>query len=261
MLLTSYMVIGLLGGFVGGFLGLGGGIIFVPFLFFTFDYFQINPNYALQSAIVTSLSCVVISSLSALIKHNKNDLVEWDIFTRTLPGIVLGSSLGLTMVTILPTGYIKFIYTVLLVFISIYMFNKNQDYEEQKIKEIRYINRFSIFVGSISSLLGIGGGTLTTPYFNYYGVPIKRCIATASACGVAISLFGILLSFIFTHHSQTIKTNTMELLAFDAFIIVSLSSMLSAYFGASFTKKTEASNLNKIFSVFLILTAISILFY
>ena len=60
---------------------------------------------------------------------------------------------------------------------------------------------------------------------------------------------------------EIIKINTIELLAFDAFIIVSLSSMLSAYFGASVTKKTEASNLNKIFSVFLILTAISILFY
>ncbi len=261
MLVASYIVVGLLGGFVGGFLGLGGGIIFVPFLFFIFDYFQINPNYALQSAIVTSLSCVVISSLSALIKHNTNNLVEWNIFVRTLPGIVLGSSLGLTMVAILPAELIKFIYTALLILISIYMFNKDQDREKEKIKEIKYINRFSFFVGSISSLLGIGGGTLTTPYFNYYGVPIKRCIATASACGVAISLFGILVSFVLTYHSQILETNTLELLTFDAFLIVSLSSMLSAYFGASVTKRTQSSNLSKIFSVFLILTAISILFY
>ena len=80
MLYISYIAIGVTGGFIGGFLGLGGGIIFVPFLFIVFNYFNINVESAIQSAIITSLSCVVLSSLAALTKHQRNNLVVSDFY-------------------------------------------------------------------------------------------------------------------------------------------------------------------------------------
>ena len=67
-----YLVIGIVGGFLGGLLGLGGGIIFVPSLFFIFHYNELYSDNIMQSAVSTSLACVVISSLSAAVKHNKN---------------------------------------------------------------------------------------------------------------------------------------------------------------------------------------------
>ena len=126
MLYVSYVIIGLVGGFIGGFLGLGGGIIFVPFLFIIFNYFNVNFDLSIQSAIVTSLTCVVLSSLSALIKHIKNELVVWKMFHQTLPGIVLGSTLGLILISTIPSVYVKMIYGLLLILIGIYMLRKKK---------------------------------------------------------------------------------------------------------------------------------------
>ena len=70
-----YIICGSLGGFLGGLLGLGGGIVFVPMLFFIFNNYDINSAHMMQSAVSTSLACVVISSMSAAIKHNKNKLI------------------------------------------------------------------------------------------------------------------------------------------------------------------------------------------
>ena len=100
MLYLLYVITGAIGGFVGGFLGLGGGIIFVPSLFYIFTYFQIQDNYVMQSAVSTSLACVVISSLSAAIKHYKNQLINWKIFYKMLPGLTLGSLSGVLFLTI-----------------------------------------------------------------------------------------------------------------------------------------------------------------
>ena len=79
---TLYFLAGSLGGFFGGLLGLGGGIIFVPFLFFIFNQYGIHSSHIMQSAICTSLACIVISSLSSTYKHNKNKLIDWDLFKK-----------------------------------------------------------------------------------------------------------------------------------------------------------------------------------
>ena len=78
----------------------------------------------------------------------------------------------------------------------------------------KYVHSFSIFVGSISTLLGIGGGTLTTPYFNFHGEDIKRSIATASACGVliaSVAIVSILIqNFIFERNNFPSDGNDNE---------------------------------------------------
>ena len=88
-----YVICGSIGGFLGGLLGLGGGIVFVPALFFIFTMYDLNQDHIMQSAVSTSLACVVISSLSAAIKHNMNKLINWTIIYKILPGLILGSVL------------------------------------------------------------------------------------------------------------------------------------------------------------------------
>ena len=108
-----YFFAGSLGGFFGGLLGLGGGIIFVPFLFFIFSQYGIHSSHIMQSAICTSLACIVISSLSSTYKHNKNKLVDWDLFNKMFLGLALGSTGGITIISFLPSDHLKFFYGLL----------------------------------------------------------------------------------------------------------------------------------------------------
>ena len=106
-----YFFTGSLGGFFGGLLGLGGGIIFVPFLFFIFSHFDIHSTHIMQSAICTSLACIVISSLSSTYKHNKNKLIDWSIFKKMLIGLLIGST-RMKIATKYPKCSIKFMESI-----------------------------------------------------------------------------------------------------------------------------------------------------
>ena len=102
-----YILTGLAGGLIGGFLGLGGGIVFVPSLLLIFTSYNIYEGYELQSAIITSLGCVFISSLSAMITHNKNNLILWDAFNKTSLGISVGVLVGIFLLSNSATESLK----------------------------------------------------------------------------------------------------------------------------------------------------------
>ena len=261
MLYSFCIVIGLVGGFIGGFLGLGGGIIFVPFLFIVFKYFNITPEFAIQSAIITSLACVVLSSLSALLKHQKNNLVVWKIFYKTLPGIVIGSSFGLVLISIISSDLVKIIYGLLLLLIGIYMLNKKNASSSKVLKELSYVNVVSFFIGMISSFLGVGGGTMTTPYFNFHGIEIKKCIATAAACGFSLSFLGLIISWYLSKSLMYSSHNVLKFIVLDAFILVASSSIISAYYGATVTYNSDGKKIKLIFSYFILIIAVFVIFF
>jgi len=260
-LYVSYIVIGVIGGFIGGFLGLGGGIIFVPFLFIVFNYFNINAESAIQSAIITSLTCVMISSLAALSKHQKNNLVVWNIFFKTLPGIVIGATFGLVCISLITSEYVKIIYGFLLMFIGIYMLYKKDNLSIQATKELTHVKKTSFLIGMISSFLGVGGGTMTTPYFNYHGIDIKKCIATSAACGASLSSLGLLVSWTLNTFLLNASIDILKLIVVDAFIVVALSSMISAYYGATMTHTFNGRIIKLIFSYFILIIAIFVVIY
>ena len=258
-----YAICGSIGGFLGGLLGLGGGIIFVPTLFFIFTLYGLNSEHLMQSAVSTSLACVVISSLSAALKHNKNKLINWRSFKKMLPGLILGSVLGVILITVLSNEMIKFYYGILLILISTYLIfekerqlNKSVPYGEYK-----FIHIFSFFTGTISTMLGIGGGTLTTPYFKYHGDNMKTSIATAAACGVPIALVGIVITFMINKVSGIFDRTIFDFIIIDAFIIMSASTLIFSYIGAGVTFITNTIFLKYIFSVTLLITGFTILIF
>jgi len=256
-----YLITGAFGGFLGGLLGLGGGIIFVPFLFFIFNSYDLHVGYVMQSAVSTSLACVIISSLSAAIKHNKNKLINWLLFEKMLPGLILGSVIGVILITILTSNIIKIYYGILLLVISAYLMYEKETNNFSKNKKHQYINIFSFFTGTVSTMLGIGGGTLTTPYFKFYGESMKSSIATAAACGVPIALLGILITFFLKEIFGVFENTIFDFIDFYAFFLVSTTTLVFSYLGAGVTYKTNTLLLKKIFCITLFLVGITILSY
>ena len=256
-----YLITGAFGGFLGGLLGLGGGIIFVPLLFFIFNSHDLHTGYVMQSAVSTSLACVIISSFSAAIKHNKNKLINWLLFEKMLPGIILGSVIGVILITILTSDIIKIYYGILLLIISIYLMYEKETNNVNKNKKHQYINVFSFFTSAVSTMLGIGGGTLTTPYFKFYGESMKGSIATAAACGVPIALLGILITFFLKEIFGIFENIIFDFIDFYAFFFVSTTTLMFSYLGAGITYKTNTLLLKKIFCITLFLVGITILFY
>ena len=252
-----YFFTGSLGGFFGGLLGLGGGIIFVPFLFFIFSHFDIHSSHIMQSAICTSLACIIISSLSSTYKHNKNKLVDWNFFKRMLVGLSIGSILGIVVISYLTSDSLKFYYGLFLILISFYIFLS----EEKKInveKKFKYILSFSFFTGLLSSMLGIGGGTITTPYMKSHGKPIKKCIATAAACGIPIAIFSV-FSSILININLTLLDSFAGFIHIESFLIISFTSLFFSYLGASVAYTANSFFIKSVFCTAILIMGLVII--
>ena len=97
LLIVELGVLGLATGFLAGLLGIGGGMLLVPFLTYILGARQVYPDLAVKMAIATSMATIMFTSISSVRAHHRRGAVRWDIVTRLAPGIVLGgfiASLG-----------------------------------------------------------------------------------------------------------------------------------------------------------------------
>ena len=178
-----------------------------------------------------------------------------------LPGLIFGSVIGVILITILTSDIIKIYYGILLLVISVYLMYEKERNSFRKNEKHQYINIFSFFTGTVSTMLGIGGGTLTTPYFKFYGESMKGSIATAAACGVPIALLGILITLILQETFNTFENTIFDFIDFYAFFLISVTTLVFSYIGAAVTYKTDTLLLKKIFCITLFLVGIAILSY
>ena len=92
--ITLYLLVGGFAGIVAGLLGVGGGLIIVPFLFWIFQQQVGLSPWLMHLAIGTSLATIVVTSISSIFAHNRKHAVRWDLFWLLVPGIIIGGWLG-----------------------------------------------------------------------------------------------------------------------------------------------------------------------
>ena len=159
-----YILIGFLGGITAGMLGLGGGIIFVPGLMIIHKYCGLFSGYELQVAVYTSLISIIFSGSTSSILHYKNRLIDMSVVKKYSIYVILGSFFGIYILEHVSSELLELVYSVILIILALLLIS------DAKIirNNINYLNKagnlYFFANGSISSLMGIGGGTLSVPY-------------------------------------------------------------------------------------------------
>ena len=92
-ILLIYLLMGTVAGVLAGLLGIGGGAVLVPGLLAVFALQGIDAPAMVHQAIATSLACVVFTALSSIRAHHRRDSVDWALFRRLAPGLLVGSLL------------------------------------------------------------------------------------------------------------------------------------------------------------------------
>lgn len=249
-----YILIGFLGGITAGMLGLGGGIIFVPGLMIIHKYYGLFSGYELQVAVYTSLISIIFAGSTSSILHYKNRLIDMSVVKKYSIYVILGSFFGIYILEHVSSELLELVYSVILIILALLLIS------DAKIirNNINYLNKAGnlyFFVnGSISSLMGIGGGTLSVPYLSFLIADIKRSIASASAIGLIIAVSSLLYMFVLNPSIYSEKINHIAL-----FILIP-SGILGSYTGVYLLRILNPGKVKNIFSTLLLVVAVYLLF-
>lgn len=257
--LLTYSVIGVTAGFLAGLLGVGGGIIVVPSLFFFMNYFQVDHEHLMHLVIATSLASMIFSTASSVIAHQKEKGIHWQVASDMLIGLSMGCLLGAYIAKLLSTTLLTIIFGVFLIATGIQLFfKKKQNTEIKEFKKPRFpiTNIVGFSISFTATLLGIGGGLFTVPVLSAFHMKIRSAIATSAAITFFITIMGS-ISFFLIGLNQTFNRSTlMGFIYFPAFVAISLFSFIFAPLGVIMMHHINTGAIKKIFSVLLFVIGI-----
>jgi len=246
-----FLIIGSLVGFFSGLLGIGGGILLVPSLKYYFEIQQhISANMSMHMAVATSLAVIIFTSSRTAWYYYKKNNIDISLFHQFLPGILIGAVIGILLSKFLNgTIYVSLFALLLLYNASQLLIKKNkstQDTTSPLHQKKLNLYAMSLFIGSTSSLLGVGGAVMMTPYFIKLGLDIRKAIGTSILSSIPIALLSTVVHTLFSNKA---------FIQWPLVFIISLTSMFFSPIGAAIAHKLNQIILQKIFALFLILIA------
>ena len=245
-------------GFMAGLLGVGGGIIMVPALYYAFTVLDFDIVTRMHLSVGTSLAIIIPTSIISTKTHMEYDAVDFKMVKSFGIFILIGVFLGSFLAVNLKTPALVLFFSIFSFIVGLFFIFLREKLVEnpKKISEI-VKNISGIVIGFISVPLGIGGGSLMVPFMRTFGYDIRKSIGTAAAIGFLISLSGttamILGGKIINNINTPFSIGYINLLGFLVFVPV---TMIMARFGAKAVYKINKRLLSKIFGAFLIIVSI-----
>jgi uncharacterized membrane protein YfcA len=258
--LLFYLLLGSIAGLISGLFGLGGGVILVPALAWLFTSEGFPPNLIMQMAIATSLATIIATSISSMRAHHQAKAINWETVFQLAPGIIVGSLVGAYLAGQLSTILLKQIFAFFLIAVSMQLFFQLQPETGEKALTKMQKRVGGLVIGTLSALLGIGGGSITVPFLIQAKVPARKAVAISSACGLPIALSGSLGYLIVGWNVEGLPANSFGYLYLPALLGIVASSVLTAPIGAKLAHQLAAQTLKRWFSLLLVIIGLKLLY-
>ena len=254
-----YLLLGSFAGLVAGLLGVGGGLIIVPVLSWVFAQQGINHSVIIHLAVGTSLATIIFTSISSVRAHHRHGAVQWPVFFNITPGIIVGALLGAVIARYMPTRVLSSFFGVFEILVAIQMAFSIRPHASRSLPGKWIVSLVGIVIGTISAIVGIGGGTMTVPYLVWCNMVMQKAVATSAAVGLPIAITGATgFALAGWAHPDTPAGNWGFIVP-GAFIGIVLSSVLFAPLGAWVAHRVSANILKRVFALFLLLLGIKML--
>jgi uncharacterized membrane protein YfcA len=260
-LLAIFLLTGAVAGMLAGLFGVGGGLIMVPALAWILPLQGYTDSVVMQVSIGTSLAVIAITSLSSTLAHHRRGGVLWPVLARFAPGLVAGALAGAFIADQLTGHTLKTIVGTGALLVSIQMLlNLTPKVPREKIVPGSIeLAAAGGAIGLLSSLIGIGGGSLTVPYMALRGITMREAVGTAAACGIPIAWAGT-LGFMLTGPQQvTLPGWNIGYVSLTAFFGIAFASAATAPLGAKLAHKLPPLMLKRLFALLLALIGLKML--
>ena len=257
--LLIYLLTGALAGTLAGLLGVGGGLVIVPALVFVFHAQGFSEALLVHMAVGTSLATIVLTSISSVRAHHRRGAVQWPVFWRLTPGIVVGSLLGAVIADWLPADVLRRVFAVFVLLVAAQMGLGAKPAPHRELPGTLASSAVGIVIGAVSAVVGIGGGSLTVPFLVWCNVAMRNAVAISAACGLPIAVAGSAGFLVTGLNEPGLPAWSTGYLYWPAGAGIAVASVLFAPLGARWAHQIPAQGLKRFFALFLAVVGLRML--
>lgn len=252
-------------GFLAGVFGVGGGILMVPILVFSYERSGVSSSVLTHIAIGTSLFVIIFASLTSAYQHGKQRNVDW----RSV--LVLGFSSALTALATtklaawLSGRHLRIFFGLIVMAAAMKMLTESEAQAQKKLEflsnpGIPGLVAVGLVAGIVAALAGVGGGVVTIPMMYYFlNMPLKLAIGTSSATIVITALFSVVGYILNGLGRAGLPEWSIGFVDLQRGAALAIGTILMARVGAYVSFKTHPFRLKKLFALFVILVSIYML--
>ncbi|MDP1681471.1 MAG: sulfite exporter TauE/SafE family protein [Burkholderiales bacterium] len=248
---AAYLALGLAAGFVAGLLGVGGGLIIVPVLAFIFTAHYFPEQYVMHLALGTSLASIIFTSISSLRAHHAHGAVNWKVWREITPGVVIGTLLGSVLAAYLSALFLKVFFVVFVFYVGTQMLLDIKPKPSRELPGLPGMFATGNVIGAVSSLVGIGGGTLSVPFMTWCNIKLHQAIGTSAAIGLPIAVAGAVGYVANGLAVNNLPAHSLGFIYLPALGAIVAASILTAPLGAKLAHRLPVKKLKKIFALLL----------
>lgn len=261
LLILELAVLGLGTGFLAGLLGIGGGMLMVPFITFILSAQGVEADLAVKMAIATSMATIIFTSVSSVRAHHKRGAVRWDIVKGLAPGIVLGSMVAsLGVFALLKGSWLAFFFAGFVSFSATQMLIDKKPKATRTIPGTPGLIGAGSVIGFLSGLVGAGGGFVSVPFMTWCNVAIHSAVATSAALGFPIALANAVGYIIAGQNVQNLPAGAVGYIYLPALLVIASVSVLMAPLGVRAAHALPVKSLKRVFAGLLYMLAAYMLY-
>lgn len=254
-----YLVLGACAGVLAGLFGVGGGMIIVPVLVFSFTAHGFDPNTLTHLAVGTSLATIIFTSINSVREHHRRGAVRWPVFAWMAVGILLGAGLGSLTAAAIQGPLLQKIIGVFAILVALQMGLDLKPKASRDVPGKPGLTLAGVVIGWASAIFGIGGGSLTVPFLTWRSVPIQQAVATSAACGLPIAAASALSFMLLGWNDPHLPPYSLGFVYLPALVGIAVTSMFFARFGARLAHRLSPRLLKRLFALLLLAVGLNFL--
>jgi len=247
-----YLALGGVAGVLAGLLGVGGGLVIVPILAFLFTAQQMPAPLVLHLALGTSLASIAFTSVASLRAHHREGAVDWQVFRGVTPGILAGTLLGSWLAAQLSTRFLRGFFVAFLYYVALQMLLGARPRPARQLPGARGLFGVGSVIGGLSSLVGIGGGSMSVPFLVWCNVSVHEAIGTSAAIGFPIAVAGAIGYAANGASAAGLPPHSLGFVYLPALLGIAALSVVTAPIGARLAHALPVAQLRRIFALLLL---------
>ncbi len=251
-IIVELALLGLLTGFMAGLLGIGGGLLTVPFTTFILSARGIEADLCVKMAIATSMATILFTSMSSVRAHHARGAVRWDLVRRLAPGIVAGAGLAsLGLFAVLKGTTLACIIAGVIGFSATGLLRDKAPNPGRSMPGATGLGAAGVVIGLVAGLVGAGGGFISVPFLMAHHVAVIEAVATSAALGFPIALANAAGYAISGQGAAGLPPWSLGYIWLPALAVIAGCSVLTAPLGADMAHRLPVALLRRGFAMVL----------